>query len=92
MTKIKTKTKTRQLLRQKMELMLQHKVQMFKKAHILVVFELGISNLWNCTRINEAVFFFTFLDNDWNPIEWDRAAEELTVERVSLFWECSIKY
>ena len=23
-------------------------------------------------------------DNDWNPIEWDRAAEELTVERVSL--------
>ena len=31
MTKIKTKTKTRQLLRQKMELMLQHKVEMFKQ-------------------------------------------------------------
>ena len=22
-------------------------------------------------------------DNNWNPIEWDRAAEELTWERVS---------
>lgn len=28
-------------------------------------------------------FSYFVTDNDWNPIEWDRAAEELTVERVS---------
>ena len=29
--------------------------------------------------------FFPLLDeNNWNPIEWERAAEELTWERVSL--------
>ena len=36
----------------------------------------------------KSCLFSDILDNDWNPIEWDRAAEELTVERVSRpFWE-----
>ena len=28
-------------------------------------------------------FCFAYSDDNWNPIEWDRAAEELTWERVS---------
>ena len=32
-------------------------------------------------------FYFCFADdNNWNPIEWDRAAEELTWERVRNFF------
>ncbi len=30
--------------------------------------------------------FFIAADNDWNPIEWDRAAEELTWERVNTMY------
>lgn len=40
---------------------------------------------------NDLNFFFYFADdNNWNPIEWDRAAEELTWERVRTIFKKKI--
>ena len=32
---------------------------------------------------NRELFISCLDENNWNPVEWDRAAEELTWERVS---------
>lgn len=40
-----------------------------------------------------SALIFLFLDeNNWNPIEWERAAEELTWERVSLIFILFLSY